>query len=199
MMGVFPGKAIHMQRQAAGRGKALEKFAEQFGIHLPDLVPREIHIPDQERSAGNIHDDTGQRFIHGQEHRAIADDSALVAESLHQGLPQDDSYIFRRMMIIDFEIPHGPDFEIEHPVPPEESQHVIEESDPRIHGNATGPVEAERQGDLRFGGFARNSCSSGNHDARFTGMWRTGKDLACVPAPSRRDPSPHLDPHSAEH
>ena len=49
MVAVQTVDLIHMQRDAAMRGKGRKEFAHKLGIKLTDLLGRNVHIPHQER------------------------------------------------------------------------------------------------------------------------------------------------------
>ena len=67
-----------MKRDTGIHGKGLEPLAEQFGIHLPDLVGGERDLPDEERPPRNIDGDARQRTIHRQVGVGVAGDALFA-------------------------------------------------------------------------------------------------------------------------
>src|SRR5690606_20315448 len=55
MMVVRAVDVLDMQRDAGVLGERLEEFAHQLGVEGADLRGGEIHVPDEEGAAGNVH------------------------------------------------------------------------------------------------------------------------------------------------
>ena len=70
-----------------------------------------------------------ESFVHRHEEVAGAQDAALVAECLVEGLAERDADIFDGVVLIDIEIAVALQFEVEAAVASEELEHVIEETD----------------------------------------------------------------------
>ena len=83
-----------------------------------------------------------------------------VAESGRDRLPERNTHIFDRVMLIDVEISRGIDGEIETAVSGDQFQHVIEKPDPCADLVASPPVERELQDDRRLGRLPSDHCAS---------------------------------------
>src|SRR5690625_6890885 len=100
-MRVFTFEVVDMQGGLRVVHKALEEFARQVDIEVPNTGAGERDVVIKPRTPGKIDDDTGQRFIKGYVGMAIAAQTGLVADRRSEGLPQRDADVLDRMMIVD--------------------------------------------------------------------------------------------------
>src|SRR5262249_24010331 len=131
--------------------EAFEKVVHELGLEVADAGGRYLKRNDGVRPAPQVDGGDRQRFVHRHDEVPGAVDAAPVSERFRDGLAERDAKIFDGMVLIDVEIAHGVDGEIECPVPREELQHVIEEPDAGPHLIASLAVESESEGDLRLG------------------------------------------------
>jgi len=128
-MRILAVQSLDMQRQPGVHGEGLEPFLEQFRIHVADLWPAEINLPDEVRPAGYVDSGPRERFVHRNIRRPEAADSAAIAERARDRLPDDYADILDRVMHVYMQVALGADLEVDHRVPGEGLQHVIEEAD----------------------------------------------------------------------
>src|SRR5512140_3680298 len=145
----FPGKA---EAKRAGHILRALDFRNQ-------LLGKSIEpAPNQDRAPAEIDDTSRKTFIHRHisfagervarvEHRAVADDSLLVANSPPQRRAECDAAILNRMVRIDFEIPSAFKRKVRHGVAREQVQHVVEKRNPCPGPACALPVDIEAQTD----------------------------------------------------
>src|SRR6266511_993684 len=80
----------------------------------------------------------------------IPNDTSPVAQCLVQRLSQRDADILHGVVIVDMQVPGGPDLQVEESVARDVVQHMIEETDPRGDVPFTLPVNFQHEIDLGF-------------------------------------------------
>ena len=80
-------------------------------------------------AAAEIDRSEAEGLIHGHEKVAGAQDAALVAEGLVEGVAERNADIFDGVVLIDVEVALAQKIEIEGSVTGEELEHVVEEAD----------------------------------------------------------------------
>ena len=145
-----------MQGHMRLHGEGLEEFAHELGIERADLRRRKARAEHQERPAGDIERDTGQRLVHGQQAIRIAGDAAFVAERLAQGLAEREPGILHRMVVVDMVVADGLDLEVDQAVAGDLIEHVIEEADPGRDLGHPGAVEVDLDLERGFVGGSRD-------------------------------------------
>ena len=86
MVVVLAVEILDMEGDAGRLGEGLEPLLEQLGIHLAELGPREIDLPDEIGPVRHVERDAGQRLVHRDERIAPARDAAPVAQRLRHRL-----------------------------------------------------------------------------------------------------------------
>ena len=115
------------------------------------------------RAAGEIDDDAGQSFIHGEVSVAVAADAALIAESPGKGLAEDDPGILDGVVEVDLNVAVGIHLQIDQPMAGEEDEHVVEERDLRADAALAGAIDGEIEPDFGFAGITLNLSCAGGH------------------------------------
>src|SRR6478672_3249393 len=178
-----------MQRHAAVHGECLEPFLHQLGVEGADLVAPELGLEHQERPAGNIERDAGQRLVHGHVNVGITGDALHVAQRLLHRLAERDADVLGGVVVIDVEIALGLDGQIDTRMARQQVEHVVEEADSGRNRRRTGPVEVDCNLDVGFLGgaldrtFAHERVSSrwtlrGAYSCRRTGSSRFARTCA---------------------
>src|SRR5674476_762827 len=174
-------------------GEALEKLTGQTEaerarhvlsfLSLTDAsVGKRIQPPPhQEGPSAEINDAPRQAFIHRYIHLArkrvarvephpIAADASLIPQRLGKSLSQDNPAVFHRVVRIDLKVPLAIELQIDHGVPGEQRQHVVEEGNASPDGRFARPVDVQLHCDARFFGYAVQLCPSSLHFGAFNQM-----------------------------
>ena len=131
-------------------------------------------------------------------------DAALRAERGRDGVAERDADVLHRVMGVHVEVALGGDREIEAPVPGDQLEHVVEESDARPHVVAAPAIEVERETDVCLGGLPIDGCVAPHDSDRFrfrvpgfrsSGFWELA--ALCVPG-SRVQCSPNSNLGTSE-
>ena len=144
-----------MQGDAAVHRQRGEKLAHQFGVERADLRRGEIHLPHQIRPSAEVQRGAHQGVVHRQQAGAIAADSALVSQRLHQRLAERNAGILDRVVVVDMGVALGLDGEVDQRMPRQLVQHMVEEPDPGPVVVLPGAVEVHGDLDRGFRGLAR--------------------------------------------
>ena len=152
-MGVGAADRADVQRD---RGIVRERLPEVLGelrveTWSADEVgarPAEIHVVDQERSAGEVNGHVDERFIKRHRNARETTYTDFVTECLSEHLTQKDPGVLHRVMRVDVEVAHCLDVHVDATVLGELGKHVIEERHPRVDGVVPFAVEVELDGDL---------------------------------------------------
>ena len=150
MVGVFAAQVVDVQADCGVIGQPLEKLVDQVDVELADHRPDEIDIENQAGASRQIHHHARQRFIQWHIGMAIAAQPLLVADRPGDRLSQSDADVFNGVMGVDMQIALGFDFKIQHAMPRDLVQHVIEEADARSQPGPAGTVEIEFDPNLRL-------------------------------------------------
>src|SRR5262245_42527692 len=90
-----------VQRHPAVRRERLEPLLHQLGIEAADLVAYELGLEHEERPAGNVERDAGERLVHGHMDVGVAGDALHVAERLFHRLPERDPDVLGGVVMIE--------------------------------------------------------------------------------------------------
>lgn len=137
-----------------------EKLGNQLCFELTRPALEWRHMADEKWPVGQVENNPGARFIHGNRGMTVAPDSCAVSESKVQGASQADPQVFHRVMAINFEVTPGLHLKIKKAVDGKKRQHVIEKRHARVKIRATLSVQAELDPDVRFPCFALHDSSS---------------------------------------
>ena len=149
-------------------GESLEKIDYQFGLKIADQTRLYFSVDHGGSAAGEVHGGQAQSFVHRHHEVAGAQDAALVAESLGEGLAQDYANIFHGVVLIHLEIAFGFNHQIEAAVVSEELEHMIEETNACRDVITATSIDEETQRDVGFFGLAMQIRFP--HCATFSGM-----------------------------
>lgn len=140
----------NMQRDPSILRQRLEEFAHQFGIECTDLRCGELHVPDQERAAGNIDGSLRHRLVHGKVERGITRDALAVAQGFGNRLADGNAGIFHRVVIVDMKVALHVDLHVDQRMTAQLVQHMIEKADACRNFRRTRSIDihADRDGGL---------------------------------------------------
>ena len=110
---------------------------------------------DAECPATKINGGGRERFVHGHQEIAGAEDASLVAQRGVDGFAERNADVLDGVMLVHVQIALGCEPKIEAAVARDQVQHVIEEGNARGNVGLATAVEIQAQGDLRFFGVAR--------------------------------------------
>src|SRR6476659_2135567 len=147
MVAVLAIERFNMQRDAGMLGEGLEPFAEQLGVHLPDLRAGEIDLPHEVGAPRDVDRDAGERLVHGQIGKAVAGDALLVAKRLCHRLAEHDAAVLGGVVLIDMQVAFGLQEDVDHRMARELLDHVIEEADAGLDCIGAAAVEVDGRGD----------------------------------------------------
>ena len=178
MVAVFTVKVLDMQRHARVLREGLEPFFEQLGVEFPQLVPCELHFPNQVGPVGKVEGDARQGLVHGDERIAVSGDSLALAQGLGHGLAEDDPGILGGVMEVDVQVAFGAERDVDQAVTRQLLQHVVEKTDPGVDIIAPAAVEINGGGNLRLRRVARDACLAHVWHSRTLPRWRNGALVA---------------------
>lgn len=169
---------FRVQIHAGVDGETFKEMKEEIRAELPQGRGDKISFKDTVGPATQINSDKCQCLIH--RHKAVcgAGNALAGAQGLVNRFAETDHDIFRRVMIINVQIPVGLYIDIEKAVAGKKGQHMIEKADAGIHLGAACPVEINGNGDFCFFGLAldlRLAC----RQCRFHRLHDTERPLMC--------------------
>ena len=135
-------------------GETFEEVGDEFGLEVADEGDVDLVVDGVGGAAGEVDGGDGEGLVHGHDEVAGAEDAALVAEGLEDGLAEGDAGVFDGVVLVDVEVALDGEGEIEAAVAGKELEHVIEEAD--AGGDLLGAlaVKVEGESDFGFGGVA---------------------------------------------
>src|SRR5437879_6392403 len=110
-------------------GEAFEEIVDQLGLEITYKARADFGIDYGGGASAEIDGGHSHGFVHRHEEISGAQNAALGAEGLVEGLAEDDTDIFDGVVLIDVEITAGFELEVEASVMSEEFEHVVEETD----------------------------------------------------------------------
>ena len=119
---------------------------------LPIFAGREVDVPDEERPPRKVERRPDQRVVHREVARPIAPDAALVAERLRQRPPERDADVLDGVMVVDLEVALGADVQVDHRMPRQLVEHMVEEADAGLAVVLAAAVEVDPHRQRRLGG-----------------------------------------------
>ncbi len=143
-------KEIHMQGNTGMLRKSTQEFLCQSRVERTDFLIGNGCIILQKGPIGYIDHDTHQSLIHRQMALTIPRYPALIPQGIHKRLPQTDTDILNRVVVINQDIALAGDGQIEKTVDGKERQHMIEERDTGIDLGPAGSVKHQLQPDIRL-------------------------------------------------
>lgn len=152
---LFSPYRVSTWRVHAGiHGEGMKPFAHELGIELADLVAGEIDLEHQDRPARDVDHDARQRLVHGQVDVGIAGDAGHAAERLLDGLPQRNTGVLGGMMMINVQVAHRLDREVDAGMTGEEIEHMVEKADAGRDVGRAGAIEVHSHLDVGLFGLA---------------------------------------------
>lgn len=134
-------------------GESMKELAHQLCVERANLLSGKIDLPDQKRASRNIKSGTHQCVVHRKQTRAIAHDTALVADRLSNGLTQSDANVLDGVMVVDMQIALAANCHVDQGVPGQLVKHVVKEPHAGSHVILSGAIEIDRHGNCGLGGF----------------------------------------------
>ena len=89
---------------AGAAGEAFEEVLDKFGLQIADQARANFGFDVMGRAAAEVDSGEAEGLVHGHEEIAGAQDAALIAERLVEGLAERDADVFDRVMLIDVEV-----------------------------------------------------------------------------------------------
>ena len=155
MVVVAAGPA-QVERGARGPGERLEGVLHELQRQPADAFAAEREVDDRVRAAADVDDGSGDRFVHRDGAVAEPADAGTIAERLGDGRAQHERDVLDRVVLVDLQVAVRVDREVEQAVVGERAEQVVVEPDAGVDGGVAGPVEAERDRDLRLVRRARD-------------------------------------------
>jgi hypothetical protein len=78
---------------------------------------------------------------------SVSADPSLLPQSGAEGLAQSQTAVLHGVVRVHFQVAVAPQRQVQHRVPGEQRQHVIEKRDPGLDGRATAPVDLQLEPD----------------------------------------------------
>src|SRR5215472_1295272 len=150
MVGRAPVDQLQVDVGFGGLSKGAEEILEQLGLEVTNAGRGEFPMADAVSATGEIEGGGGEAIVHRHEEIARAENAALIAEGLFDGVAKGDANVFDGMVLIDIEIALGAKMEIESTVASDLLEHVIKEADTGGNVGFATPVEVETKCDVRF-------------------------------------------------
>jgi hypothetical protein len=147
---------LHVQVRTERIAERAAKFLHQYDVEIAHEHRRRLRRVHEMRTPADVDDDSRERFVHRQQEEAVAFDADFVAERFLEGLPEHESDILDRVVIIDVGVAGRLDREIEQTVLGEQREHVVEERHARVDLRLAATVDRERQRDIGLRGFPRD-------------------------------------------
>ena len=104
----------------------------------------------QARAAGEVDHHARQRFIERHVGVAVATDAFLVADGFGKGLPQSDTDVFHRVVVVDMQVALADNIQVDQPVTGDLVQHVLKKRNTDIKSGLSGAIQVDRGFDLGF-------------------------------------------------
>src|SRR5260370_7766128 len=142
-----------------GLRKALEKISHQFDLEIAGAFCSDLRIQDTIGPSAKINRGSGERFVHGHQEIAGAQDAAFGAERFLYGFAEGDADVFDGMMLVHIEVATGIHAEIKRTVARNQLEHVVEEADSRGNARRSTPIEIQFQPDVHPVALALNFSS----------------------------------------
>ena len=89
---------------ARAASEALEEVGHEFGLQVADKARAHFCVDGEGGAAAEVDGGDGERFVHGHEEVAGAQNAALIAERAVEGLAERDADVFDGVVLIDIEI-----------------------------------------------------------------------------------------------
>lgn len=100
MVVVVAAKAVDVQRDARGLGKALQTVGNHLAAEIADLLALEAQVDDGVRSVGEINDGAGEGLVEGGVRIAEAGDAGEGTEGLGEGGADGDAAVFGGVVVV---------------------------------------------------------------------------------------------------
>jgi hypothetical protein len=126
----------------------------EIDVEFPDASAGKIDIELESWPTGQIHDDAAQCFIERHVSVAVAAHAFLVTYRFGKCLAERDADVFNCVVRVNMEVAARFNFEIEHGVPRNLVEHVIEKRNLRRQAGAARTVEVQPHIDLCLEGVA---------------------------------------------
>ena len=130
--------------------KTLKKFVKKINIKFTDAGARIIRVILKPRPPGKVDDYPRQGFVERDIGMSVAAHSALGAKRFRESLTEGDTDILDGVMGVDVQIAGGLDLDIEHSVPRDLVQHVLQKRQAGIKRGVALTVKVYEHPDLRL-------------------------------------------------
>jgi hypothetical protein len=154
MVRVGAAQVVDVQRDLRVIDEALKKFMNEVNVEFSDASARKIDVELECWPTGQIHDHAAQCFIERYVSVAVAAHAFFVTYGFGKCLTERDTDVFHCVVRVNVEVAAGFNFEIEHGVPRNLVEHVIEKRDLRRQAGAARTVEVQPHIDLCLEGVA---------------------------------------------
>ena len=137
-----------------GFGTICKRFKEvekHLSWHFPNHFTLKLCIPHQPCASSKINGNLRKAIVHRQT-KTIALNSKFVSQCHIKSFTQSDGSIFNGVVLIDFQISFGGQFNINPPMTRQLIQHMIKKGNASIDCTLPSTIEIERNGDVCFFG-----------------------------------------------
>lgn len=160
------GDGTEMNRGAGTERQSFEKIGYQLGFQAADAARTHPEPRFGTGAAAEIHCRKRERFIHGHQEKAGADEAAPGGEGPIPSLAQHEPAVLDGVVLIYMEVAGAGQIEAEAPVQRHGLEHVIEEADSGAGARPAGAIGLEAHTDGGLSRAARDDGGSRLHDNR---------------------------------
>ena len=127
-----------------------EELLDELHLEVPHehVLHRALH--DEERTPPEVERSLAQRLVHRNRRKTVADDPLPVAERLVDRLAEHKHDVLDGVVVVDVNVAHRLDREVDQRVLLQKLKHVVEESDPRVDSPLARTVEVQLEAYLRL-------------------------------------------------
>ena len=162
MVVVCTVEVFNMQRDTGAGRKAVEPMFNQLGIPFAKARHAKRHLPHKIGAPRNIERTAGQRLVHRRISRAITRDATFIAKRLQNGLANRDARVFGCMVLINMQVAHRLDLQVNERMSGQLLKHMVEKTDACGHFIHTSAVKVHLNINGRFVRLATDrACTHG--------------------------------------
>jgi len=118
-----------------------KELFDQMNIKGAGFALFECDTICEKSPVGDIDHNSAEGFIHGDDGMTVSPDSFLGTERLTQGFAKANSYVFDRVVVVDFRIPSSAQLQVHETMRSEKREHVIHKRDACVDLGCTFPIE----------------------------------------------------------
>src|SRR6185436_18139220 len=162
----------HVQVALRAGGERREELLRELAVEVADPLAVEAgDVPHERRPAAEIDRHRDHHLVHRQGRPAVARDAGAVAERALERGPEHEAHVLDGVVAVDLDVAGRAQLQVEHAVARERVEHVRQERQRRLDRARAGPVEGERELNLRF-----LRVSLDRRGARHASLYQLGTD-----------------------